>query len=143
MPSDLYGEDSTLCDPLTSYGYSENSGRIPSPYLGSDRNPTYYNNTFALSDFNGKENTRILTDLITVPNWKTNDVILNSYDMGHYPAVACCWRYSTVGTSCGDWYLPAIGEVGYIAVRCKAINKTLANIKKYFIKYIYDISTSI
>lgn len=137
LPSDLFGEDNTLCDPLTSYE-SKSTYLIPSPYLGSDRNPIYYDDKFALSDVNGKENTRILTDLITVPNWKTNDIIVNSNSIGNYPAAACCWRYSTLGTSCGDWYLPAIGEVGYILVRRKAINKTLTNVKKYFNKHTQE-----
>jgi hypothetical protein len=100
---------------LSSYGY------IPSPYNNDDtRNTMYYqvsnpsSTANAMSDLDGKNNTNIITALATAESWKTASSITNSYTSGYYPAACCCWRYHTDGTSQGDWYLPACGELGYI-----------------------------
>lgn len=70
-----------------------------------------------------------MQDLATAQlNWKTDDVINNSSDGYYAPAACCCWRYHTIGTQQGDWYVPAVGEWGYAAVRCQIINDTINNI---------------
>ena len=104
-------------DPGTRYRYS---GRvmIPSPYLTVDGknepNPAYYaeisgyNN--ALSDFSGLENTKVLVEL----------------NSDNYPAANTCWTYKDAANSGTQWYLPAIGELGYIMPRCNEIQAGLA-----------------
>ena len=106
---------------------------IPSPYNDDDtRNPMYYqtsspsNTSNALSDFDGVGNTKIITDLATGQYyWKTESTITNSYDRNYYPAACCCWRYHTDGTSQGQWYLPACGELGYIIPKFSQIQKSI------------------
>lgn len=55
--------------------------------------------------------------------------ITNNYNSGYSPAACCCWRYHTEGTKQGDWYLPAMGELGYMMVRIKAINQSINALK--------------
>ena len=82
-----------------------------------------------------------MQDLATAQlNWNTDDVINNSYDGYYAPAACCCWRYHTIGTQQGDWYMPAVGEWGYVAVRCQTINDT---INKIIHSYGDNIGTTI
>ena len=96
---------------------------IPSPYMkvnGKDVLCPEYNSN-ATSDFDGKGNTDILTSLHTVEDWKTVSKITNEEKKPCYPAAVCCARYKTEGTNSGDWYLPTIGELGFIMPRFKEI----------------------
>lgn len=133
MPSDSLTAVTGL-DGVSNYYKSSTSKRIPSPYnADGSRNEAYYTTEYsaanALSDFAGKENTKVLTDLMAVSDWKTASSINNLFSAGHdYPAAACCWRYSTIGTNQGDWYFPACGELGYICNRQATINATLQSI---------------
>ena len=125
----------TLQNPYDSdtYYYSETVYHAPSPYKEDDsRNPQYYQtsspsaDTNALSDFNGKGNTEILTNLaVRQSDWKTSSAITNSGEAGYYPAACCCWRYHTVGTKQGDWYLPSCGEMGYILSKFTTIQSAI------------------
>lgn len=113
---------------------------IPSPYLeDGSRNPFYYKVDSpstpenALSDFAGKANTELLISLATAQeDWKTATSITNQNEAGYSPAACACWRYHTPGTSQGDWYLPACGELGYFASRFDMINMTLLEIARIF-----------
>ena len=83
---------------------------IPSPYLGDVPNPEYYktiegNNV--LSDFNGLSNTQTLVGLGT-----------------SYTAANATWKYND-GTSSLQWYLPGMGELGYVMPRFNEINNTI------------------
>ena len=111
LPSDNFTGATSFVDPKAKY--SQTSNLIPSPYLGDDKtlNPEYckaisgYNN--ALSDFNGLSNTETLVGLGT-----------------GYTAANAAYKYND-GASNLQWYLPAMGELGYLMPRFKEINKTI------------------
>ena len=91
--------------------YKQTSSLIPSPYLGDAPNPEYYktisvyNNV--LSDFNGLSNTQTLVGLGS-----------------DYVAANAAWKYKD-GASNLQWYLPAMGELGYLMPRFNLINASL------------------
>ncbi len=92
---------------------------IPSPYLEDGSLNSDYINTVkvpnnALSDFNGKYNTSVLVGLGTA-----------------YTAANACHQYGTTALPAGNWYLPAMGELGYIISRYNEINTALVALKGY------------
>ena len=107
----------------------------PSPYLtGGAKNEIYHNTSNtgnALADMDGKGNTEkiLAVDNGVSTSWQTASTITNntssSTNTQPHSAAQCCWRYHTVGTQQGDWYLPAAGELGYLASRWKAINNSI------------------
>ena len=129
LPSDRFSGTQCAHDTDVSY-YNTSYTPIPSPYLtDGSRNPGYYQTSApsssnnALADFDGIGNSQVLWDLATSQSdWKTASSIANNDGSGYYPAACCCWRYHTEGTSQGDWYLPACGELGYIIPRFNKIN---------------------
>lgn len=128
-------------DPEANYYNSSSSsyGYLPSPYLADgSRNPDYYKTDSpattanALSDFAGKANTEILCSKATSQSdWKTAQTIINAGDIGYHPVACTCWRFHTTGTTQGDWYLPACGELGYIAPRYELIISTIEAIQNW------------
>ena len=135
LPSDKYSGPNCQHD-TNAYYYSNFSYLAPSPYLTNGiRNLMYYQTSApssrynALSDFNGVTNTTILINLATKQSdWNTASTITNSSDSGYSPAACCCWRFHTDGTKQGDWYLPALGELGYMVSRLKAINNAISKL---------------
>ena len=144
LPSDSYHQSfkGSEYDCATDKGthwaaYIEDWGdqRLPSPYTTRmERNPKYGksadgNMHSPLSDFNGKQNTQYILSYETKQaNWQTDDVIDNTYEgdnTGHFPAALCCARYHTDGTNPGDWYLPAMGELGCVMGRFAVIQAAL------------------
>ena len=115
LPSDKFTGTQSFVDPTTKYNERANFF-IPSPYLGDNStfNPEYskdisgYNN--ALSDFNGLTNTQTLVGLGS-----------------DYQAANAAWKY-TDGASNLQWYLPGMGELGYILPRFNLINTSLTAI---------------
>lgn len=112
LPSDRFTGTVSRIDPEAKY--SGSSSYIPSPYLGDKPNPEYYveiegNN--ALSDFDGKGNTDVLVALGT----------------GYYAANAAR-NYKAAGAEEIEWYLPAMGELGYMLPRFNVIETTLASV---------------
>ena len=107
---------------------------FPSPYLENNMpNPIYRDtsNSNVLSDFNGKGNTDIIINLANKysTDWQTASTIQNSNrNKYNYPPAQCCWRYHTVGTNQGDWYLPSAGELAYLCARRKAIDTSIQKI---------------
>ena len=109
LPSDKFTGATSFVDPKAKYNGT--SDLIPSPYLGDVPNPEYnkeisgYNN--ALSDFNGLSNTETLVGLGE-----------------DYVAANACWKYND-GVSNLKWYLPAMGEFGYLMPRFNEINSVI------------------
>lgn len=148
IPSDYF--HGTQCPHDKNSYYTEDVGQMidmgmrmcaaPSPYLtDNSRNSSYYQTSSpsselnCLSDFGGNANTTALLNLATgQSDWKTSSTITNSNDRGYSPAACCCWRFHTDGTKQGDWYLPAMGELGYIISRLKAINTAILNISTVY-----------
>lgn len=138
LPSDSFS--GTQCPHDTTAYWRQSSYRAPSPYLtDGSRNSMYYQTSApssrynALSDFNGVTNTTILINLATKqPDWNTASTITNSSGSGYSPAACCCWRFHTDGTKQGDWYLPALGELGYAVSRLKAINEAISKLSSTY-----------
>lgn len=136
LPSDKFSSYQCLHD--TDAYYSTPYAQVPSPYLtDGSRNPGYYQTTppssdsNCLADFDGRGNSQILCDNATSQSgWKINLSIINDAGIGYSPAACCCWRFHTEGTQQGDWYLPAIGELGYILPPFNKINETIKNIRE-------------
>ena len=115
LPSDVGGwyfaGATCATDSLTKY--RDSTPYIPSPYLADGtQNPDYINTVEAttvncLSDFNGKSNTVVLVGLSAEG------------------AANACNLYGTTAIPAGNWYLPAMGELGYIMPRYSVINTTL------------------
>lgn len=144
LPSDGFTADSSHAKAIdgTYYYYNNaNWGKFsPSSYLADNtRNPIYYQTSSpattsnALSDFAGRSNTEILCSKSTSQaNWKTDAEILNNSEAGYHPAACACWRFHTIGTNQGDWYLPSCGELGYVCVRKNKIKDTFTELIIYF-----------
>lgn len=161
LPSDNFTKMPSNVCPSIKYHYdSSTTNKLsPSPYKIVDGewlpNEDYYTKKIsgnnALSDFEGPKNTKIITDNVTVENWKIRS-IANSDSEGNYPAACCCARFKTVGTNSfvdmlnrntGDdtkeywkqnkvWYMPACGELGYILPNFSVNNVALNNIKSLY-----------
>lgn len=115
---------------------------LPSPYLTDDsRNPMYYTTSAttlnALSDFNGKSNSEYVCELHNkYQNLSTaTNIVISNYGTASkplFPSVAMCYIYQTKGTNKGDWYLPSLGELGYIMPKFNQINNSLNKIKDIY-----------
>ena len=112
LPSDKFTGTISFVDPKAKYNTTSNL--IPSPYLGDVPNPEYYNeilssdiNVNALSDFNGLSNTETLVGL-----------------GADYVAANAAYKYND-GASNLQWYLPAMGELGYLMPRFNEINSVI------------------
>lgn len=127
LPSDKFSYTHCAHD-TDAYYYSTFCS--PSPYLtDGSRNPGYYQTTSpsssnnALADFDGIGNTaKIITQRGTKDynSWKPSRTTESDY-----PAASCCDMFHTEGTSQGDWYLPACGELGYIMPPFNKINDAI------------------
>ena len=129
LPSDYFPSliDNNTPNPWdigTAY-YDFHAGRYeksPSPY-GTDGalNPLYIAAEYsggtinnALADFKGKENTDILVGLGS-----------------DYIAANIARNYKSYNGDTIEWYLPAIGELGFVCARYITINETLKKINGY------------
>ena len=114
LPSDRFDTESYV-DPIAGYGGGSTQTYIPSPYITRDGefkpNSEYYKELSGgnmLSDFNGLINTQTLVRLGS-----------------DYKAANACWNYKDGSSSNIQWYLPAMGELGYLMARFNAINETI------------------
>lgn len=55
--------------------------------------------------------------------------ITDTYGDGESTAFCCCWRYSTPGTSAGQWYLPSYYDMSKYQLNYATINAVITNIK--------------
>lgn len=130
LPSDKFSGTQCAHDTDVSYVNTYVTPPIPSPYLtDGSRNPGYYqtsspsSSSNAFADFDGIGNT---AKIITQRGTKD----YNSWTPGRateadYPAASCCDMFHTEGTQQGDWYLPAVGELGYIMPPFNKINDAI------------------
>ena len=89
--------------------WNDNVSNIPSPFLANGSlNPTYAMEGQALADVDGYGNTKLIL----------------SKHPENYPAALACKNFSP-GINDGKWYLPSLGEWGYIHARWGAINDKL------------------
>lgn len=114
LPSDAFTGSQSVVDGKAKY--SKTSNLIPSPYLGDDKtmNPEYLkvlegNN--ALSDFNGLSNTEVLVGLGS-----------------DFVAANAAWKYKDAANSTVQWYLPAMGELGFLMPRFNEINSAVEGV---------------
>lgn len=127
LPSDYYTGLVGL-DGVSSYKVEDGEEYYsPSPYnRNGDRNLIYYKlkesgvngEENELSDFNGKSNTDLLERLGE-----------------EYKAAKWCKRYSVPDTDkgkAGEWYLPGVGELGYVEVRRKKIESSINKLNSFF-----------
>lgn len=134
LPSDKF--NTLKCNHNTNIFYSS-ARSIPSPYLtDGTRNPGYYQTTppsssrNALADFDGKGNTqKIITQrgAKDYNSWKPTSNLETDY-----PAASCCDMFHTEGTLQGDWYLPSMGELGYMIIFFNKINNAIHNIQTIY-----------
>ena len=78
----------------------------------------------AITDMNGKANTEIVLNYATAQtDWKTASAITWTNAAGEYPVFECAWRYHTSGTVQGDWFVPACGQLNYLASNSEELAK--------------------
>lgn len=152
LPSDQSPFGEKLLNPngeQNSWYYYQNNYHTSSPYnIDGSRNHDYYNTEIgannALSDLNGRSNTEFLCSKATAQSdWRTGDSVTDRHTEGYHPAACACWRFHTIGTNQGDWYLPACGELGYVCVRFKKINETIDMLQSHFGIALCKLLTSI
>ena len=84
----------------------------------------YANSGTAITDMNGKANTEAVLNYATAQtDWKTASAITWTDAEGYYPAFECAWRYHTSGTVQGDWFIPACGQLNYLASNSEELTK--------------------
>jgi hypothetical protein len=133
--------------PYGSDGISRNSDNFPDIlYTTSFGNVTQtaFN---AFADFNGYANTQALISAVNTAHpeyegWQSyphywdpvftfdksaessyQEPKTNPMDFGHdFNGAWCSWRFHTPGTNKGDWYVPALGELGYMFARFGVYN---------------------
>lgn len=135
MPSDAFaGFARCLHDYNAVYNCVDTAYVAPSPYLtDGDRNPMYYQKLLSncLADFDGRHNTDTILALRGEKDYKSWVPQFNS--SSDYPAASVCDAFHTLGTKEGDWYLPAMGELGYVVARKNLINKAIVVAKERYL----------
>lgn len=139
LPSDRWTNGKQcLTDKSTYYFNYDTADRYyaPSPYNNERANSLYVVDTGGnpFADFSGKTNTEtILKNATAQIGWKTDSEIKNiSGTTGYFPMACCCWRFHTEGTEQGDWYLPGMGEVGYVSPKYEKINVAIRKVNEVF-----------
>ncbi len=114
--------------------YASTTYRIPDPYNpDGTRNPEYYSASVARNctgDFDGKTNT--VKVLAMRGDKDYSSWTPKATTKTDYPAFSCCDMFHTSGTAQGDWYLPAMGEIGYIMARWSNILDAISTINAMY-----------
>lgn len=125
----------------------------PSPYNeDGTANPDYTITSFdgipnALSDFDGKGNTDKILEL------RENDYSPEDFKNGNtrqimeadYPAATCCNLYGIEGLTeveSGKWYLPSVGELGYLIANLRKFNETLEYTNRIWVGKAFPFTAS-
>ena len=104
-------------DPGT-FWFNNQVHHIASPYL-------YVNDEYVFNEgvYNGCVNG--IVSALSDMDGKANTTVIENSD---HKAAIYCKGYSTNGTSRGDWYLPAIGELAFIMPRFDIINNAISKV---------------
>ena len=90
-------------------------------------------NMYAMTDIDGKnKSTEIIKYATADETWRTDTYIDNNYANNYATAVCSCYRYHTLGTQEGDWYLGACGEMCMALAYKTNINTKLAAINAVY-----------
>jgi hypothetical protein len=116
LPSDRsdWSGPQSYVDPLAKYCDGASTPMIPSPYLGEEFNPAYVielDGGNVLCDFNGLSNTQLLVN-----------------EGERYAAAHACWNYKDQASSNLQWYLPPMGELGFLMPRFELINQSIQSL---------------
>lgn len=80
--------------------------------------------------YGGEEGTKILYKYLNQKgcdrNWKSGR-LTNSYETGYCPPALAIWRFRTMGTKRGDWYLPSCSELMSMGRNKVAMKKGFEN----------------
>lgn len=124
----------------------------PSPYNeDGTANPDYTIPSFdgvtnALSDFDGKGNTEKILALRTDKSYDPSD-----FENGNtrqikeedYPAATCCSLYAVEDlVKSGEWYLPSVGELGYLIANLRKFNETLEYTNRIWVGKAFPFTAS-
>lgn len=115
--------------------YASTTYRIPNPYNpDGTRNPDYYDLKSVprngMADFSGKDNTAVNISTRGVKDYSTWKP--SPKTAADFPAFSCCDMFAAPGTVQGEWYLPAMGEIGYIMPKWSEILGTISMINSMF-----------
>lgn len=107
--------------------------KYTSPYNAQLKaNPSYINKVHLYPSVNnhfcGKEHNDMLLNSLTDETWKTSDDIANT----DFPLAISAWRYHTIGTKQGDWYVPTALEVGYALNMNVTITNSALELEKLY-----------
>lgn len=115
----------TLDGSSSNYGYVQQQTNSSSAALSYSQSS--WQVAYPYTNLNATENRVMrlgaLWDCAGVWNTDKNIASTQSYS---YPAAEACRKFSTVGTSVGDWYLPAVGELAYLPSIRYQVNDTIS-----------------
>lgn len=133
LPSDLFDGG--------YYSGASDMEKCVSPYNDDgSQNPEYLTAGQALADMDGKANTEVLVSLSAIKDTYSSGAFAN--DAANYPAAFACHLFSTLGTVQSQWYLPSIGELGYLYTKVKTINESLSALGNSSVRF-GDLTTDI
>lgn len=121
--------------PKNGYWAGGESYKIPDPYNeDGSRNPDYYNksvvSTNSLSDFKGKSNSAAALSARGLKDYSS--WVPSATRQADYPAFSCCDMFTTPGTNQGDWFVPGMGELGYLLPRWNEILGAISSVNEVF-----------
>lgn len=106
-------------------------GAIPSPF-NQDGSLNSWARLYALQYESGKSQTAAI--MAGASKYSTGAITKNDAESGSYPAAIACSRFFTQGTQAGDWYLPSLTELMYVAVNLDLINSKLNSLGNIAVK---------